>query len=588
LLLVALATCACAAAQDVSLIAARHYQELIRRGTVTGAAFASVEHGQVTDVAFWGKAGKDSLWRAASTSKAFTAIGIMRLVERGQIELDVNVNRYLKSFRIPAVPEQPITVRHLLTHTSGLDDRFVGSGFLDSAGAQPPLATVMRKWLPQPVYQPGQVYFYSNFGYGVLGALIEDVTGRRFEDYMRSEVLEPLGMWDSTFQQPLPQELRKRVVPPLERTVFGLIRPADLLYHRSTAGGGLTSSFQDLIRFAQFVQNRGLVDGRAVLHAETVDRMLGAEPGQTSAAEGLGFGLGVNRGERYWYSGGDLGGYHTVLLWFPDHGRALLTTAASSSEMATWNLVPKVVEHWFGGETNRNSAPKAIPYSKARERGARVAGTYRPVRYPHFDLGKTFSITMDQVVRANADGSLQYGGERWIAVAPLRFRHETEARYLTFQEDAGGSVRFMDRSRERIAWYQSGRAAIVSYFGFLILSIAVLMIYWSNNRAQPLRWLAWAITIHSVAWLGAALAADPQRLILGLPWYLIGALAFGTVVPLVWIYLAATAVRALVTGAWPMPLRVAAALTAALSALYLPFTLFWQLTLLPVLGIHPW
>ena len=108
----------------------------------------------------------------ATTSKAFTAIGIMRLVEQGQLEFDLDMNDYLKTFHVPANENHPITVRQLLSHTSGLDDPFVGSGFLDSGGSQPTLATVMRHWLPRRVYEPGDVYFYSNFGYGVLGALI--------------------------------------------------------------------------------------------------------------------------------------------------------------------------------------------------------------------------------------------------------------------------------------------------------------------------------------------------------------------------------------------------------------------------------
>jgi hypothetical protein len=336
----------------------------------------------------------------------------------------------------------------------------------------------------------------------------------------------------------------------------------------------------------QFVQNRGSLDGREVLRPETVDRMLGKESGQADESEGFGFGLGVNRGERYCYSGGDLGGYHTVLLWFPDHSRALLITAASSSEMATWGLVPKVMEHWFGAEKKTSFAPKFDPYPQARELAAHVAGTYRPVRYPHFDLAKTFVITMDRAVRANPDGSLQYSGERWIAIAPLRFRHETEARYLTFQEDAHGQVRFMDRSSERVAWYQSGRAAIAFYFGFLILSISALCIYRRDRNAQPLHWMAWAIAVHSIAWLGAALVADPQRLILGLPWYLTGALILGTVAPLVWVYLAVATGSAIVTGAWPLSLRVIAVFATPTFALYLPFILFWQLTILPLLGIN--
>ena len=70
-----------------------------------------------------------SIWRAASVSKALTAIAVMRLVEEGRVNLDADVNRYLKTFKIPATFQQPITLRQLLEHRSGLDDRFIGDGF---------------------------------------------------------------------------------------------------------------------------------------------------------------------------------------------------------------------------------------------------------------------------------------------------------------------------------------------------------------------------------------------------------------------------------------------------------------------------
>jgi hypothetical protein len=223
--------------------------------------------------------------------------------------------------------------------------------------------------------------------------------------------------------------------------------------------------------------------------------------------------------------------------------------AASASDMATWGLVPKVMERWFGPEDKRPTAPKVMPNLQARDFARRVAGVYRPVRYPHFDLGKTFVVTMDRAVGANPDGSLNYGGERWIAIAPLRFQQQNGTRYLTFQEDAKGRIQFMDRSMERIAWYESGQAAIICYFAFLILSVSALFFHRGDPNARPLHWMGWAVLLHSVLWLGAALLVDPQRLILGLPWYLIGALSFGVVVPFVWVYLAVATVRAIFAAA---------------------------------------
>jgi len=568
LLLAIVCAAGCGFGQAVEKVAQPYYKRLIDRGMVSGASFAEVARGEVVGTGVFGNARPDSMWRAASTSKALTAVGLMRLVERGQLDLDVDVNQYLMTLKVPATKTKPITLRHLLTHTAGLDDPFVGSGFLAATGAQRPLASVMRDWLPVRLYEPGEVRLYSNFGYGLVGAVLEDITGKRYEDFMRSEVLEPLGMNNSTFEQPLSKEAEQQIVPAMERSALGFTRPADIIYHRATAGGGLTTTLADLLCFVRFVQRGGSITGRQVLRAETLGQMLGGD-----GSESYGFASGINRGERYWYAGGDLGGYHTVLLWFPEHDRALVTMAASASTVATWNLVPEVMQSWFGDE--KKAAGVAVEaIAKANQYAERVAGTYRPVRYPHHDLGKTFLATMDQRVRANGDGSIGYEGERWIAVAPLRFRNESDERQLNFQEDARGRIRFLNQENERIRWYESGRAAIVFYFGFVV---AAVILFWRNRRGdgvRSVRWMAAAIAIHSLGWLGAVLAADPQRLILGKPWYLQVALLFGALVPVVWVYLAGTTCWALVKkrdAGWDVLITLGL-------GLYIPFILYWQLT----------
>jgi hypothetical protein len=277
-----------------------------------------------------------------------------------------------------------------------------------------------------------------------------------------------------------------------------------------------------------------------------------------------------------------LAGYHTVLLWFPDHDRSLVTLAASASNVATWNLVPKVMETWFGGPRKAESA-RTASLPDAQKLAARVTGTYRPVRYPHYDVTKTFVVTMDQSVRANPDGSVTYRGERWIAVEPLRFRNASDARYLTFQEDASGHIRFLNRDSERIAWYQSGRATIAFYFGFVVLSVVLLVWSWRRGDARALRWMVWAILIHSVGWFGAALMADPQRLILGVPWYLKAALMFGAVVPVAWAYLAASTLRGIVHRSWPLSAALGRVAATLAFSLYIPFALYWQLFMAPTL-----
>jgi CubicO group peptidase (beta-lactamase class C family) len=192
---------------------------MIRHGAHLGhkGPFAAREHSHFPD----------SLWRAASTSKALTAVGIMRLVEGGQLDLDVDVNHYLRTLKVPATKSKPITLPQLLTHSSGLDDPFVGSGFLAVAGEQVSLATVMRNWLPARLYEPREVRLYSNFGYGLAGAVIEDVTGKRYEDFMRSEVLEPFGMDQLAFDADMRALLLdKKNYPARQLNIQGYLRRA--------------------------------------------------------------------------------------------------------------------------------------------------------------------------------------------------------------------------------------------------------------------------------------------------------------------------------------------------------------------------
>ena len=360
------------------------------------------------------------------------------------------------------------------------------------------------------------------------------------------------------------------------------MRPAEILYHRATAGGGLTTSLADLVEFVRFVQAGGFINGREVLRRETLRQMLGATAQAGSDSESYGFGSGINRGEQYWYAGGDLGGYHTVILWFPEHGKALITLAASPSVMATWGLVPKIMEAWFGQPKKAPAAP-VIPHVRAREYATRVVGIYRPVRYPHHDIAKTFVITMDRPVQMNPDASLNYGGEKWIAVAPLRFRHEFEERYLTFEADSGGHIHFLNHDAERVSWYQSGRAAVAFFFGFIGLAVALLWMCRRSSNCRPLRWTSWALILHSCLWLGAVLFADPQRLIIGIPWYLTVALTVGMTVPLLWLFLFGSTCAALWRRKWPISVACGRVLATALLSIYLPFIWFWNLTILPIL-----
>jgi len=216
---------------------------LLKDGRVAGTLYLS--HGRPVD-------GR-SLFQVASMSKWITAIAVMRLVEQGRIDLDAPVSRYLKRWKLPPskFDNNGVTVRRVLAHVAGLTDGLGYLGFAPNAkpqslpqslthaaDAQPGADGIVRVGIA-----PGDTWRYSGGGYTMLQMMIEDVTGRPFNDYMRATVLGPLGMTHSTFVNPDPAHLAE---------VYDA-NGHETYYRRFTAlaAASLFTSVEDMTRFLQ-------------------------------------------------------------------------------------------------------------------------------------------------------------------------------------------------------------------------------------------------------------------------------------------------------------------------------------------------
>lgn len=208
-----------------------------------------------------------TVYNIGSVSKALTAVAVLQLVEQGKVRLDDPIRKYVPSF-----PDKGpvITLRHILTHTSGIrhyrPDDFPGS--VDNENMKPiaSLEEAIRIFKDDPLlFQPGERYFYSSYAINLLQGVIETASGLAFEDYMRKFVWDPIGMFHSAFDVP------DRIVPHRARgyhLVDGRMRNypyGDLTY--KFASGGMISSAEDLARFGMAL-NRG-----ALLKPETLELM---------------------------------------------------------------------------------------------------------------------------------------------------------------------------------------------------------------------------------------------------------------------------------------------------------------------------
>ena len=222
---------------------------------------------------------RDSIYPLASVSKPLTATALMCLVEDGLVGLNRPVCEYVPAFN--GAGREKITVRHLLTHTSGMHDDDTTAlaeqqqGKIDIAPPEPTQHPAINEFVQMrmgaPVRQPPGVEMnYFNFGYTLLGEIVRRVSGRRFEDFCRERVFAPLGMDDTYFT--VPAAVSGRVVKRREGTPYDWWNSADNEEWPGPAGGGFSTAL-DMARFGQMFLNGGSYDGARVLSSATVAAM---------------------------------------------------------------------------------------------------------------------------------------------------------------------------------------------------------------------------------------------------------------------------------------------------------------------------
>ncbi|OAI46968.1 serine hydrolase [Planctomycetaceae bacterium SCGC AG-212-F19] len=253
----------------------------------------------------------DTLFWIASQSKPITAAALMILVDEGKVRVDDPVDKYLPEFKDPWViaekdqdhvllrkPKHPITVRNLLTHTSGMPfSSALETPTLDLL----PLRDAVRSYAITPlVFEPDSKWQYSNASINTAGRIIEVVSGMPYEEFLDKRLFGPLGMKDTTFwpsEEQVPR-LAKSYRPNKEKTGLDEMKITQLRYPLSDRrrqpmpAGGLFSTATDVGRFCQMVLNGGVYAGKRYLSEEAVKQMTSKQTGDLQQNWGLGWSIG--------------------------------------------------------------------------------------------------------------------------------------------------------------------------------------------------------------------------------------------------------------------------------------------------------
>ncbi len=270
-------------AGSVSLIA--HGNDVIE---FHAAGMADIEAGHVMQ--------KDTIFQIMSMTKPVTAIGIMMLAEEGKLALRDPVEQYLPEFRGQrvrtnvgpdarrlSVPDHPVTIRDLLTHTAGITDSAPAAIHDYPQLMNVPLEEVVRQIAKEPLlFQPGTQWSYSSPGIEILGRLIEVCSGQKYEDFIAERILRPLGMKDSFFFPPADKIARIAMVyvrkdGKLVRAPAGILGGDPAKYRNGAIfpapAWGLYSTAEDLLHLYRMMLNEGVYEGRRYLSPFSVHLM---------------------------------------------------------------------------------------------------------------------------------------------------------------------------------------------------------------------------------------------------------------------------------------------------------------------------
>ncbi len=470
----------------------------LRDKHVAGATVAVVKDGALLFAKGYGYAdvaarkpvdASRTLFRIGSTSKLFTWTSVMQLVEQGKLDLDADVNRYL-DFKIPATYPQPVTLRHIMTHTAGFEED--GRDLItDDPAKVIPLGRFLATHMPARVRPPGVHSSYSNYATALAGYVVQRVSGQPWDDYVEQHILTPLGMTQTSTRQPLPPRLRPDMSQGYQWNGSGFTPHEFEIIKGAAPAGSISASAADMARLMLAHLGGGAYDGHRILAESTAalmhQRAFGHDPRLPGFA--LGFYEQSSHGLRLIGHGGDLQYMHTDLALIPSErvGVFVSYNTDTGGSLSFGPFLTQFLDHYY-------PVPPAAytPSAGAAREAARVAGEYAFNRRSYTTFQKALGLAGDVQVAAVDSGRLllhsALGDSRLVPVGPLLYREEMGDDLVAFKAAGSGPATYGFLGfapmmvLERVPWYGAVKLhwfvlglAIVVFVGTVVAAVRRLI-----------------------------------------------------------------------------------------------------------------
>jgi CubicO group peptidase (beta-lactamase class C family) len=497
------------------------FHEKMAERHVPGAVFVLVKNGRILLAKGYGYADLEreapvipdkTVFQVASVTKLFTATAVMQLYERGQLRLEDDVNRYLKTFQLYEPFPRPVTVANLLTHTGGFDERMIGMSARSRAELRP-LASYLAARMPACTLPPGDVISYSNHGIALAGYLVEEISGMPFARYMDENLLGPLQMRHSSYEPDAEFERQEAVSYRYDKDLdrFNI---ADMPYPNDGPAGALVATGTDMAAFIIAHLQDGRYGSARILKQDTAREMQRQHFTQHPKLPGCTYGFweGSRNGRRWLGHGGDWSGFASLLFLMPAEGVGFFVSHNADDWKLRDDLVKAFMDRYYPAPS---PAPRAVPPADFVRRAGLFAGSYRYNRYARRTLEKLISSVQVQVTDGH-DGTLTIEIPallkdlvkpiRLVETEPLLFAREDGDGYAAFRMDSEGHITHLALSAlglpvvlEKVPWYET--TAVQGG-----LAIAFLIVFGSACMA----WLSGCVVR---LWRRTPPGAKPERFI---------------------------------------------------------------------------
>jgi len=564
-----------------------------------GYGFADVEKGITVDP-------EQTLFGIGSITKLFTWTAVMQLVEQGKLDLDADINTYL-DFRIPDTYPQPITLKHLLTHTSGFENRLFGSMTRDANNVLPEREYLISN-MSARVHPPGEYVNYSNYNAMLAGYIVARISDQPYDEYIQEHIMDPLGMVHSTARWPIPPDLRAYASVGYADVDGAFQALPDFTGSPAGAPSGIIhASVTDIARFMIAHLQDGFYGDAAtevrILEETTAQQMHTTQftPHPRILGATYGFFDWTDNSQRTLGHRGYLPPMHSELLLLPDRNLGIFVIYNSESARPVANVHTGFQRAFFDHYYPAAPVEPLQPPADFAERASRFVGSYRSTEGSGTTAFKFVGLMDSIEVIDPGDGTLLVGEARFVEVEPLYFRQADGAFGIAFREDEQGRIthlffdRFPNLAYEKLDWHETRGFHMALFLGSVLMFLSMIVVAivrflrgrrLSRDRkptspaARVASGIILGVSVLNLLFLiGFALGmpAIMQNILLDLPVIMKIALGLGLLAAVLTVGALVCAVRAWKDGYWGFAFRAYYTIVTVAALAFVWLLNFWNL-----------